>query len=402
MMRLLSVCLRIIAAIFSLFPLRLRVAFLSRQGEKPSYDFECLAAELRTREDAPEVVMDLSAPETQGKLRFIGHMLRQLWLARTSRVVVLDGYNPCVCIPRKRKGVYVIQLWHAVGAIKKFGLQCLDTPAGRTSADARIAHMHQNYDLVVAGGVGAVDAFAEAFGYPREQVQPLGLPRTDRLLRLAQERAGGAAREGVPGTVREGTPGKVRESTHGQARGKLAEQHPWLTNGSLNVLYAPTFRRGDDGRWMQEATAKLAAALEESHVNLIVSKHPLMHAQEAPSPIVHTIPHVTTEELFSVVDVVISDYSAIALEACLVGLPVLFYVPDIEEYRPSPGLNVDPIKDQLLMGSAYAADIARAIKDPIKLNICMAHCLTFGSNYFADLGPDSTHVLSNLLLEKLS
>ena len=35
MMRLLSVCLRILAAIFSLFPLRRRVAFLSRQGEKP-------------------------------------------------------------------------------------------------------------------------------------------------------------------------------------------------------------------------------------------------------------------------------------------------------------------------------------------------------------------------------
>lgn len=402
MMRLLSVCLRILAAIFSLFPLHRRVAFLSRQGERPSYDFECLAAELQKREDVPKVVMDLSAPETQGKLRFISHMLRQLWLARTSRVVVLDGYNPCVCIPRKRKGVYVIQLWHAVGAIKKFGLQCLDTPAGRTSADARIAHMHQNYDLVVAGGVGAVDAFAEAFGYPREQVLPLGLPRTDRLLRLAQECTGSAAREGVPGTVREGTPGKVRESTRGQVRGKLAKQHPWLTNGNLNVLYAPTFRRGDDGSWMHEATANLVASLEGSEVNLIVSKHPLMHAQEASSPIVHTIPHVTTEELFSVVDVVVSDYSAIALEACLIGLPVLFYVPDIEEYRLSPGLNVDPIEDPLLMGSTRATDIARIIVDSSELNSCAAHCLIFAFRYFSDLGSDSTHVLSNLISENLS
>lgn len=396
MMRLLSVCLRILAAIFSLFPLRRRVTFLSRQGEKPSYDFECLAAELQKREDAPEVVMDLSAPETQGKVHFIGHMLRQLWLARTSQVVVLDGYNPCVCIPRKRKGVYVIQLWHAVGAIKKFGLQCLDTPAGRTSADARIAHMHQNYDLVVAGGVGAVDAFSEAFGYPREQVLPLGLPRTDRLLRLAQERADDATRHTA--TTADGM---ARENVPGTTRSQLAKQHPWLANGNLNVLYAPTFRRGDDGSWMQAATAALAASLEGSNVNLIVSKHPLMRTQETSSPIVQTIPHVTTEELFSVVDVVISDYSAIALEACLVGLPVLFYVPDIEEYRLSPGLNVDPIEDALLMGFNRATDIARFILDDASLNTYKSRCRSFASRYFADLDSDSTRTLVSCIFEKL-
>ncbi len=389
MMRLLSICLRILAAIFSLFPLRRRVAFLSRQGEKPSYDFERLASELRAREEAPEVVMDLSAPETQGKLRFIGHMLRQLWLARTSRVVVLDGYNPCVCIPRKRKGVYVIQLWHAVGAIKKFGLQCLDTPAGRSSADARIAHMHQNYNLVVAGGLGAVDAFAEAFGYPREQVLPLGLPRTDRLLRLAQERNINSEDRGT------------QKSPLDTTRSQLIDMHPWLTNGGLNILYAPTFRRGDDGSWMQKAIAELADALGDSHVNLIVSKHPLMSSREVPSPIVHTIPHVTTETLFSVVDVVISDYSAIALEACLVGLPVLFYVPDIEEYRLSPGLNVDPVDNLLLTGSPHAADIVRVISDPTELEGCTARCRSFASRYFDGLDSNSTRAVASYIFEEL-
>lgn len=378
MMRLLSVCLRILAAIFSLFPLRRRVAFLSRQGEKPSYDFERLASELRAREEAPEVVMDLSAPETQGKLRFIGHMVRQLWLARTSRVIVLDGYNPCVCIPHKRKGVYVIQLWHAVGAIKKFGLQCLDTPAGRTSADARIAHMHENYDLVVSAGVGAVESYVEAFCYPLDQVQPLGLPRTDRLLQLARNRDVVTARR------------------------PLAKTHPWLDNGNLNVLYAPTFRRKDDGSWMQRATSGLASALEGTGVNLIVSKHPLMSSLTASSSIVHTIPRVTTEDLLPVVDVVVSDYSAVALEACLVGLPVFFYVPDIEEYRLSPGLNVDPIENPLLIGSMQATDIARAISSQATLDVCSDNCRSFASRYFADLDSNSTRVLAVRILEKLS
>ena len=43
-------------------------------------------------------------------------------------------------------------------------------------------------------------------------------------------------------------------------------------------------------------------------------------------------------------DVVVTDYSSIVFEAYLLGIPTVFYVPDLDEYRRSPGLNTDPGK----------------------------------------------------------
>jgi CDP-glycerol glycerophosphotransferase (TagB/SpsB family) len=45
--------------------------------------------------------------------------------------------------------------------------------------------------------------------------------------------------------------------------------------------------------------------------------------------------------LLKVCDVVVTDYSAVAFEACLVDKPLYFYVDDIDEYEHEQGLNVD-------------------------------------------------------------
>ena len=53
----------------------------------------------------------------------------------------------------------------------------------------------------------------------------------------------------------------------------------------------------------------------------------------------------STIELLSVADALVTDYSAVAYEAAAVGVPVFFHVPDIDDYRKTPGLNVDPLQD---------------------------------------------------------
>ena len=42
-------------------------------------------------------------------------------------------------------------------------------------------------------------------------------------------------------------------------------------------------------------------------------------------------------------DLLVTDYSSIVYEAFLLDIPTLFYIPDIEAYRLSPGLNIDPL-----------------------------------------------------------
>lgn len=366
MMRILAVGLRILAAIFQLFPIRRRVVLLSRQSQTPSADFRLLAA--RLQEDDPTLVVTISTTESElsGKLQFALHMLTHLWLARTSRVVILDGYNPAICIPAKRKGVFVIQLWHAAGAIKKFGFQCLDTPAGRSTEQAEVACMHKNYDLIIAAGQGAIAPYAEAFGYPADKVRPLGLPHLGQLL----------SRMGDQGLV-----------------DGLKSAHPWLTNGNLNVVYAPTLRRNADASWLTEAVTQLARALADAPVNLIVSKHPLTTIDEkvlTQHERVHVLANRTTAGLLPVADVLVSDYSAIALEAGLADVPVLFYMPDVTEYRVSPGLNIDPLANPLLFGTDSAEDVAAALVDGTRLTVIAENYRRFINLYFAGIDLSSS------------
>lgn len=377
-MRVLAVGLRLLAAIFQLFPIRRRVALLSRQSQVPSADFRLLAACLREDDPTLTVTISATASELSGKLQFALHMLKHLWLACTSRVVILDGYNPAVCIPKKRKGVFVIQLWHAAGAIKKFGYQCLDTPAGRTSEQASIACMHKNYDVIVAAGPGAIDAYARAFGYTPDRVRAIGLPHLEAL---------------------------TRRMFNKDTSVDLMNQYPWLANGNINVLYAPTLRRDEDANWLSAAVEDLALALANAPVNLIISKHPLTVINESllsRHDHVHVLPGRSTASLLSIADIMVSDYSAISLEAGLVKVPVLFFMPDIDRYRTSPGLNVDPISHPLLFGADTAKAVADVIQDPELLSRITSDYMTFIEGYFDGVDmTQSTMCLAELVKKHL-
>ncbi|MGN0262194.1 MAG: CDP-glycerol glycerophosphotransferase family protein [Eggerthellaceae bacterium] len=319
LLHIIACALRACALVFRLVPVRPRVAFMSRQGRSGSMDFRILEAALRERMPQVELVECVTDPETKNLLKFACNTLRQLRLSQTSRVVVADGYLPAVSVPAKRKGVTVIQLWHALGAIKCFGYQCLDTTDGRSSDSARILRMHRNYDYVIAGGPWAVEALAKAFDVPAETVLPLGLPRLDYLM----------------------APGFVEERAH--VHDRIVSRYPQLAQPGPKVLLAPTFRRNDAG-FSASQLALACKAADGLPATVIFSGHPLdASGKDAGLPRnVVLASGFPTIQLLLVADVLVTDYSAVAYEAAAMGLPVFFYVPDIDVYRNTPGLNIDP------------------------------------------------------------
>lgn len=351
---------------------------LSRQSRTPSIDFLMLKDELAHIDPSLPVIIRTTQSEQHGIAQLIGPLCIQLWYACTSQVIVLDGYNPCVCIPPKRAGVCVIQLWHAVGAIKKFGYQSLDTPAGRSSAYAKLAHMHKNYDLVIAGGVGATSAFAQAFGYPTPKILPLGLPRLDALRNAAS----------APRTTLQKTLSSL--------------QLP--ANNKRVVLYAPTLRKNVAKDWLVRAVTDLAQLSIEANFELIVSKHPLtdLSLSEPLPPSVHILQHTRTEDLIPEVDIVLTDYSALALEAGLVDVPAFFYVPDIKDYRLSPGLNIDPEKEEQLTSATHVRDLLPLFSNQVLLQKRSASYFAFIQDYFRGLGRDVTQSVASLIYGKLA
>jgi CDP-ribitol ribitolphosphotransferase len=335
-----------------------RVAFLSRQSEAASLDFTLLEAALRNALPGWEFATSCYR-DTGSFISRVRGTLRQLKLVATSRLCIVDGYTPAVSIPQIDPSTIVVQLWHALGTFKRFGWQAIDTPAGRTKAQAEGLRMHCNYSVIIAGGEGPRAAYAQAFGYPEDRIIPLGMPRMDYLL----------------------------DDTN-------LEQYPQLADGRINILFAPTFRREIGGVDVQRHLQELADRLPREMCNLVVSFHPFSrHNGEAIAssssssdecvPIVH-IPRAKGIDLLKIADYVITDYSAIAFEAALLHRKVLFYVPDIDAYRLSPGLNIDPEKQFPTISFRDVASLANYIQDDIREEIYAGSGFwSYGDEYLA-------------------
>jgi CDP-ribitol ribitolphosphotransferase len=67
-------------------------------------------------------------------------------------------------------------------------------------------------------------------------------------------------------------------------------------------------------------------------------------------------------DLLPLCDVVITDYSAVAFEACVVDLPVFFWAYDIDEYEAENGLNIDPLAELPEVSSRDLGELARRIE----------------------------------------
>lgn len=366
--------------LFALFPQRKKIALLSRQSARP-FDFELLEPALAKAFPGYQIVWCCVA---HGGEMTVTLMLKQLWHVATATICLVDGYVPAVSIPKGPRRSSCIQLWHALGAVKKFGFQSLHTAAGRSPEAARAFSMHAGYDCIVAGFTGAVPAFAEAFGYGEDAFRAIGLPRCDYLLRAqyADERA---ARSAHLAARIAALPAPAADAAPAGERAGAAERPV--------VLYAPTFRKNNaNAAWLADAVCALDAALPASAV-LAVSAHPLdvEHLEgRALTDRVLVVHDTATIDALAVADYVVTDYSAVAFEALLASKKTYFYVPDIEEYRISPGLNVDPLTDAPTISTADAGDLAARIADDIRTgSYDAAGATAFARSY--GIEPDPTY-----------
>lgn len=287
-------------------PLNHKIVFFSRQSSEIPLDFALLAQEIR--EQSPETEVKFFCRKMRRKtniLTYCWFILRSLYHLATASVAVTDTYSIQLCLLRPKKGQTVVQIWHAVGAVKQFSYQCLDKPGGQPASLARAMGMHRNYDYVLCTSEATADFYAQGFRMPREKILVLGMPRVDYIRQPAPE---------------------LRE--------RYLAQRPELAGKRL-CLYLPTFRDGVE-RGMEQLMAAFAG-LEDAV--LLIKPHPM--SQITLPEAVQVGAGWSTYDMMKVADCVITDYSAASLEASLLDKPVYLYLYDYEEYAADQGLNID-------------------------------------------------------------
>ncbi len=345
-------------AIHKRCPVKRQVSIISRQSDEPSLDIRLLAEELETRPGIEvKVLCRTLGTGMLSKITYAFHMIGpQMHAMATSRAVVLDGYCIAASILSHRKGLPVIQMWHAMGGFKKFGRSILDKEEGSPSWLANAMRMHENYTCILASSEESAKFFGEAFGYGRAAFKILPLPRTD-LLRSGEYMAK-----------------KARE-----IKGAI----PVLSQDKKVILYAPTLRKSQQSRDEKdgiEGVMDLVHALDYDKYHLIAAFHPLMAHGELPEEVIVTR-RFSTLELLSVCDYFITDYSAMIYEAALAEKPIFLYAYDLEDYRDKRGFYIDYEKD--LPGNVYA-DAAELAADIEAERYDLEKTRAFSRRYVAD------------------
>jgi CDP-glycerol glycerophosphotransferase (TagB/SpsB family) len=138
------------------------------------------------------------------------------------------------------------------------------------------------------------------------------------------------------------------------------------------VLYAPTFRKHPES-----AFTAVMEAFADDRFTFVAKPHDLHPVSPAGGNVVDAT-GVDVLDLLPLADVVVTDYSAVAFEACAIGKPLFFYVHDIDEYAERNGLNLDP---RVEMPATTSPDIT-AIAEQIALTTTAmrrrAFCARFG------------------------
>lgn len=315
-----------------------KIAIISRESNSKTLDVAMLEEELLRRGCNVTVLSKLLTKEKSLKaLGYLGHVVRQEAAIAASDVVVLDTYCiPASMIPH-RKGTKVVQMWHALGAIKKFGWQTVGKEGGSSEKTARLMRMHHGYDYVVCSSDVTADHFSEAFKTDRSKIVKYGLPRIDYINSV------------------------VRGARHDETAAKILAGYPQLKGEKKTVLYAPTFRRGK-----AVDVQSLIAAFDPEKYNIAVKLHPLyrgeaISAAKAGSNVIFD-EEFSSYDWLAISDIVISDYSSYVIESTLADKPLFIYAYDLEEYEANTGLNIDfdsePIAPYVFRDAAALAEAA--------------------------------------------
>jgi len=312
-----------------------RVVFASARAEKLVGNLRFIHEELARQHPDLECVflLDRYSYSLLGKIGYLLTLSRACYHLATAHYVVVDNaYLPIHVGPHRRQ-TKVIQVWHAGGALKKFGVD-VDSP----HREVENRFLHKYYDYVIAPSQRSVAPYASALRTDPARVLPLGLARADFFF---------------------------DEDAKASARERIHAAYPALA-GKRVVLYAPTFR----GQGVAKHVARdldapaLRASLPDDTV-LVYKPHPVLEITDEEragfDEVIRT--GFDVNELFAIADVLITDYSSSIFEYVLLNKPLVVLASDLAEYERDPGFYLDFRREMVGSCASDTRDVIRIIAE---------------------------------------
>ncbi|WP_246092664.1 CDP-glycerol glycerophosphotransferase family protein [Terrilactibacillus laevilacticus] len=280
-----------------------RILFLSDSRTDVSGNFEYVYKELINR----DIKFDYKFVLKVEKKNKIEVLLLVYYLA-TSKFIFLDDYYPLIYPLKIRKNAEVIQLWHAVGAFKKFGYSRVGLPGGPHIK----SKSHRNYTKAIVSSKNVIKHYSEGFGISEDKILSTGIPRTDLFF---------------------------DENKKEKIRKKFFNKYPFLKNKKI-ITFAPTFR----GNGKKSAhypfqvvdLEKLYSSFSKDYIFLF-KMHPFIKQKIIiPDEYKEFFYDFSTfreiNQLLIVTDILITDYSSVCFEFALLNKPMVFFAFDMENY----------------------------------------------------------------------
>lgn len=159
---------------FRAFPRKRRIVCLSRESDRPTTDFRLIRHYVR--QTHPDYSVVILAKKLHNPVRYGFHMIRQLYFIATSQAVLLDTYAIVVSLLAGYIDVPVIQMWHALGNMKRFGYTALGSKEGRKFSTASLLNMHRGYTSVLISSKSFISDYARGFDIDPSIIYEAPLP----------------------------------------------------------------------------------------------------------------------------------------------------------------------------------------------------------------------------------
>lgn len=242
----------------------------------------------------------------------------------TAKAVFICTANDLLGYINLRPDTTYIQLWHGCGAFKKVGLSTIDKKFGKSAASHQEYPLNTGYSYVTIASPELSWIFEESMGIDKESgiIVPTGISRTDEFF----------------------DPEYVKNCYR-----KLYDIIPQAKDKKV-ILYAPTFR-GDVATCVSPDVLdvkKFADNLSDEYILIFKHHQSVKVVPPIPEEYENSFAFDMTRgkgmninELMTVADICISDYSSLVFEYSLFERPMIFYTYDIEEYIDERGLYYD-------------------------------------------------------------